>query len=89
MAKQQSRSYVVNVIKHSSGEIMENEVFPADSNPLKAKTQALKKAKSLVKQYSDYDGNVSLFVAVYVDEYETLFLDQNGDEDTKQTDWLD
>ncbi|MCG7377356.1 hypothetical protein MH215_10145 [Paenibacillus sp. ACRSA] len=88
MVKQQSRSYVVSVSSFSSGDFVEYEVFPAEVAPLVAKKDALKKAKSFAKQYSD-DGNLYLFVAVHVDDEPLLYLNQNGEEDTKQFDWID
>lgn len=84
----QSRSYVVCVNNISSGENIEYELFDADSDPLKAKDKAIKQAKSFVKAYSE-DGNVAIFVMVYVDGQFDLYLDQNGDEDTIPIDWLD
>ena len=84
----QSRSYVVNVGKFSSGELVEYEVFHVKRDPLVAKRKAIQKASSFSKHYSDEDG-FFLFVMVVVEGEEELFLDKNGNEDTKRIDWLD
>ncbi|MDR6553977.1 hypothetical protein [Paenibacillus qinlingensis] len=83
----QARSYVVNVKKYSSGEDVEYEVFHVQGNPLVAKKNAINKAKSFSKQYSDED-NVYLFVMIVVEGQDDLFLDQEGNEDTILIDWL-
>lgn len=87
MAKQ-VRSYVVVVQNINSGEFEEYVVFDVKRKPSVAKKNALDKAKLFAKQYSD-EGNLVLFVMVVVEEQEDLFLNQNGEEDTKPTNWLD
>ncbi|MCM3473691.1 hypothetical protein [Brevibacillus borstelensis] len=84
----QSRSYVVNVGKFSSGEQVEYKVFHVKRDPLVAKKSAIQKANSFSKHYSNKDGYF-LFVMVVVEGEEELFLDKDGNEDTKPIDWLD
>lgn len=85
----QDRTYVVTLQNSVSGEILEYFVIPVIRSSQSAKAKALKKAKSLQKEYLNNAGSSIILLCSVNTEHDQLYLNPQGEEDTIPTDWLD